>query len=60
MASKNQFIFERPDDETLKVFLNGVEVGSADHDQDGWAGMESLESLARGIAKVLRIPVLEL
>jgi hypothetical protein len=60
MTAKNQFIFEREDDETLKVFLNGTEVGSANHDSDGWAGMESLESLARGIAKVLHIPVLEI
>ena len=60
MANKNQFILEREDEETLKVFLNGEEVGSANHDEDGWAGMESLESLVRGIAKVLRIPILEL
>ena len=52
-----KFTLRRPDDETLIILLNGREVGSANHDSDGWQGMESLEELVKGIAGVLNIPV---
>lgn len=51
------FVIYRPDDETMEVHLNGQYVGSANHDSDGWAGMESLEDLVTNVAEVLNLPV---
>lgn len=51
------FIIYRPDDESMTVFLNGKEVGSANHDSDGWKGMETVEEIVTEIAKVLGLPV---
>ena len=41
------------DEEHIEVFVNGEWVCSADHDEDGWAGMEKVEALAASIAKKL-------
>ena len=38
---------------------NGEEVGSANHDEDGWKGMETVEDLVKAIGRVLDIPVEE-
>jgi hypothetical protein len=56
---KHKFVLKRDDDENLTVLLNGTEVGSANHDEDGWGGMESMETLVKAIAAVLKIPVEE-
>lgn len=54
---KKGFELRKEDDETLEVFLNGKEVGHANHDSDGWSGMESLESLVERVAEVLGLSV---
>ena len=43
----------------MVVFLNGKEVASANHDEDGWSGMEKVEEIVKSIAGVLKIPVVE-
>lgn len=43
------------DEEHIEIFVNGEWVCSADHDGDGWAGMEKVEVLAESIAKKLGI-----
>lgn len=43
------------DEEHIEVFVNGEWVCSADHDEDGWAGMGKVEALAESIAKKLGI-----
>jgi len=55
----NKFILRRDDDETLTILLDGEEVGSANHDEDGWKGMETVEDLVKAIGRVLDIPVEE-
>lgn len=55
--TKNKFVLSKSDDENLTVFLNGKEIASANHDTDGWAGMEAIEELVTKIAKALKIPV---
>ncbi len=43
------------DDETIEIIVDGEVICYADHDADGWAGMEKVESLAHDMAKKLRI-----
>ncbi|KKM66823.1 hypothetical protein LCGC14_1477380 [marine sediment metagenome] len=43
------------DEEHIEVLVDGEWVCSADHDEDGWAGMEKVEALAESIAKKLGI-----
>lgn len=57
--ARSKFVLTRDDEESLTVVLNGTEVGSANHDEDGWAGMEAMETLVKAIAAVLNIPVEE-
>lgn len=55
----NKLTLNQPDDERLTILVNGDEVGSVNHDQHGWAGMEAAEKLARRIAAKLGIEVEE-
>lgn len=41
----------RPDEETLIITLDGKPYERANHDEDGWAGMERVERGARRAAK---------
>ena len=45
--------FDRPDDDTLVVLLDGVEVASANHDEHGWSGIDLLEKAALTLGKAL-------
>lgn len=49
----------RTDDERLTILVDGEEVGSFDHDQHGWSGMEAAEKLATRMAGKLGIEVEE-
>jgi hypothetical protein len=57
--ANNKFVLKREDEEHVEVLLNGVEVASANHDEDGWGGMEVVVNLVHAIAGVLGIPVEE-
>ena len=41
------------DDENIVVLVDGKEIGWANHDEDGWAGIQKVEEIAEGIAKAL-------
>ena len=39
--------------ESEEYFIDDVRVGSTNHDEDGWAGMESSRELFKKVAQVL-------
>lgn len=43
------------DDENVEIIVDGETICYADHDEDGWSGMEKLEALARDMAKKLNV-----
>jgi len=43
---------EYHNEESMTVTLYGKYIASANHDEDGWQGMEQLESMARNFAFV--------
>jgi hypothetical protein len=43
----------RADDERVVVMVDGKEVAFANHDDDGWAGMENCVNTATAVAKAL-------
>lgn len=49
-STKLVFKIKRPDEETMVFLVNGKEVGEANHDNDGWAGMDTARSLFERIA----------
>lgn len=51
------FVIYRPDDEKMAVHLNGQYIGSANHDEHGWAGMDMFEKTITKIAEVLNLPI---
>jgi len=46
---------KRTDDESIEIFVDGECICYANHDEDGWSGMEKVESLAEDMAKKLKI-----
>lgn len=56
---RNVLEINRPDDEHVVIRVNGEEVACADHDSDGWAGMQAVVSTALGIAKATDMKVIE-
>lgn len=54
-----QFIIERPNEENFSISLGDKYLGSYNHDDDGWAGMASVEKIVYAIAKELNIEVVE-
>jgi len=56
----SRFEIKRLDEENIEVALDGQYISSANHDSDGWAGMETLEKTIRRIGEVLCIPVIEI
>jgi hypothetical protein len=55
--AKNKITLDRRDEDNLVIKLNGKEIASFNHDEDGWAGMESAENLVVTLAERLNIPV---
>lgn len=51
------FWISKPDDETLELFLRDRSMGTFNHDEHGWAGMEAAEALFRNIASELGVTV---
>ena len=41
------------DDEQIEVLVDGEYIGFANHDEDGWAGMDKVEKIAEALAKAL-------
>lgn len=44
---------QRIDDENIVVLVDNVPIGGANHDEDGWAGMEKVEQIVEALAKAL-------
>lgn len=59
MAKRTGFVIKRVDDEHVEITLEGKEVVSLNHDEDGWDGIERAENLVKSIADILDIPVTE-
>jgi len=54
----NKFMIKTAaDGESFKVYLNGVQVGDADHDKNGWAGMEDVTEIVLRIAREIKAEV---
>ena len=53
------FAIDRPDPESLNIYLDDESIAYMTHDSVGWDGMEMAESLISNIAKVLKIEVIE-
>lgn len=50
----NKFeIVTAADEESFQVFFNEQLVASADHDKNGWAGMEDVENIIVRLAELL-------
>ena len=58
-TKSHKFTVHYPDDETMVIKLDGKNIFSGNHDDDGWAGMEAVESVVTEIAKILKIPLLD-
>jgi hypothetical protein len=41
------------DEESFVVVVDGVYVGSANHDSDGWDGMDSVRKIMKSTAKAI-------
>ena len=44
---------KHPNDEYFEVLVDGKYIGFANHDEDGWAGMDKIEKLVEALAKAL-------
>ncbi len=44
-------------EEHIEILVDGEWICSADHDEDGWAGMEKVETFTESLAKKLGIEV---
>lgn len=54
-----KIIIYRPDEETICFYVDYVHIGSATHDEHGWTGMQTIEAIVLGLAKLFKIPVVE-
>lgn len=56
---KHEFNIQKSaDEEYMRVFLDNTKIISANHDNDGWHGMEAIEQTVYGIAKVIGAKVI--
>lgn len=44
-TGKSQLVILHRDDETFELILDGLSIGTANHDDDGWSGMEKIKRL---------------
>jgi len=56
--NKTGFVFIR-DMEAVEIYLNGKEIASLNHDNDGWMGMTNACDMVKKIGKILKIDVTE-
>lgn len=47
------FTLNYPEDEVLIILMDGEEIGQYTHDNDGWVGIETADTLVRNIAERL-------
>lgn len=57
--SKHELIIEEVDDETRIYTMNEIELIRANHDDDGWGGMERIDTLLRAVAGLVGAKVIE-
>lgn len=50
-------VIQQTDEEQLEIYANGVLVGSYNHDEDGYEGIEKAEALAAQIGYALGVDV---
>lgn len=56
---QHKMTIHRRDEEHVEILIDGESLGSANHDNEGWAGMETVESLAVNIADKLGMEIVE-
>lgn len=56
---ENIFTIKTEDYEDMKLYLNGELIGSYNHDEHGWAGMESVERVVKVIATKIGAKVVD-
>lgn len=59
MSKEPKFVKKYIDDEHVEYSLNGEVLITANHDDDGWEGMERIEGLINSIAQLLDVEVVE-
>ena len=59
MTQENNFVKTRIDNETVEYRLNGEVLITANHDDDGWSGMERIDDLISSIARKLGAEISE-
>lgn len=55
----SKIYFDSLDDETLEVWVDDEMIGSVNHDQHGWAGMEAVETLVKELAFALNLDLID-
>lgn len=56
---KHNLHFHHLNEESFDILLDGVEIGSANHDNDGWAGMQAIKDVVTAMAHRLGVEVTE-
>lgn len=54
---KAVIVFDRREDEQLKVLIGRKVLYRTDHDEIGWSGMEAVEQAVRAVAAALGVDV---
>lgn len=58
--SKHIIKIKSDGDENVEYFLDDISIAQTNHDNDGWAGMESVDKAIRQLAKQLKIKIIEI
>ena len=60
MTNKKILRIHQPDhdEELLEIYLGDVQIASANHDEEGWAGMEAIEDVAVKMADELGLKII--
>ena len=45
-----ELIFDRTDDEVLKILIDEEEIFTTNHDEVGWSGIEAIETYSKALA----------
>ena len=56
---KNKFEIKIINDEQIEFWLNDIYISYANHDEDGWAGMDGKIRLIKSIAEILNAEFIE-
>ncbi len=56
-AKQFKIIHHWDDDQGIRTYIDDVETGHANHDDDGWAGIEQMQNQFEAMAKALGVEV---